>query len=139
MSRGRRYSNEPKLNIKKVVAVALAVVLIVLFMIAMKNLAGSDSSSHHLVSTTYFLFNQDNKWGVIDHNSKIIIEPTYEDALIIPNNKKAVFLATYNANYEEGTYQTKVLDARGKEILTGYDKVIALENYDENHNLWCKK
>lgn len=136
MSRGRRYNNEPKLNIKKVIALIVAIAVIVMFVIAIKNLLKSDSSSNNLVSTTYFLINKDNKWGVMDNNTKIIIEPIYEEAIIIPNNKKDIFICTYNTNYKEGIYETKVLDAKGKEIFTEYDKVVALENYDENKNLW---
>lgn len=139
MSRGRRYTNEPKLNIKKVIAVAIVIILIVMFIIAMKNLLNTESSSNNLVSTTYFLFNKDNKWGVIDNNANVIIEPSYEDAIIIPNDKKDVFICTYNVNYDDGTYQTKVLNSKGKEIFTEYDKVIALENYDQNNNLWYEE
>lgn len=139
MSRGRRYSNEPKLNIKKVIAVIVAIAVIIMFIIAINNLLKSDSISNNLVSTNYFLFNKNNKWGVIDNNAKIVIEPTYDDAIIIPDSKKDIFICTYNTNYDEGTYQTKVLNSKGKEIFTEYDKVIALENYDENKNLWYEE
>ncbi len=139
MSRGRRYTNEPKLNIKKVIALIVALVVIVMFAIAIKNLLSSDSSANNLVSTTYFLFNKDSKWGVIDNHSKIIIEPTYEEAIMIPNHKKDIFICTYDVDYENNTYKTKVFNAKGKEIYTGYDKVNALENYDENHNLWYEE
>ncbi len=136
MSRGKRYDNEPKLNIKKVIAVIVAIAVIVMFVIAIRSLIKSDSSSSRLISTTYFLINKNNKWGVIDNNSKIIIEPTYEEAIIIPNNKKDIFICNYDVNYENNTYQVKVLNAKGKEIFQEYDTVNALENYDENKNLW---
>ena len=136
MSRGRRYDTEPKLNIKKVIAVIVALMVIIMFIIAIKNLIKSDSSANNLVSTTYFLINKDNKWGVMDNNAKIIIEPTYEETIIIPNSKKDIFICTYDVNYEENTYQTKVFNAKNKEIFKEYDKVNALENYDENNTLW---
>ena len=139
MGRGRRYNNEPKLNIKKVIGVIVAIIVIIMFIIAIKDLLKSDSSSNNLVSTSYFLINEKNKWGVIDNNARIIIEPLYEEAIIIPNNKQDVFICAYNVNYDEGKYETKVLDSRGKEIFTGYDKVQALENYDENNNLWYEE
>ena len=139
MGRGRRYNNEPKLNIKKVIGVIVAIAVIIMFIVAIKNLLNSDQSSKNLVSTSYFLLNENNKWGVIDNNAKVIIEPTYDDAIIIPNNKQDIFICTYNANYDEGTYETKVLNAKGKEIFTEYDKVLALENYDENNNLWYEE
>ena len=139
MSRGRRYNNEPKLNIKKVIGVIVAIIVIIMFIIAIKDLLKSDSSSNNLVSTSYFLINENNKWGVIDNNAKMIIEPNYEDAIIIPNSKQDIFICTYNTNYDEGKYETKVLDSKGKEIFTEYDKVEALENYDENNNLWYEE
>lgn len=139
MSRGRRYNNEPKLNIKKVIGVIVAIIVIIMFIIAVKDLLKSDSSSSNLVSTSYFLINENNKWGVIDNNAQIIIEPTYEEAIIIPNNKQDIFICTHNANYDEGKYETKVLDSKGKEIFTQYDKVNALENYDENNNIWYEE
>jgi len=139
MSRGKRYDNAPKLNIKKVIAVIVAFILIIMFAIAIKSLLSSESSASKLVSTTYFVINKDNKWGVIDNNSKTIIYPTYEDAIIIPNNKKPIFICTYDTNYEDGSYKTKVLDAKGKTIFKDYDKVLALENYDENNNIWYEE
>lgn len=139
MSRGRRYNNEPKLNIKKVIGVIVAIIVIIMFIIAIKNLLKSDSSSNNLVSTSYFLISENNKWGVIDNNAKIVIEPTYSEAIIIPNKKQDIFICTNNANYEEGTYETKVLNAKGKELFTQYEKVQALENYDENNNLWYEE
>ena len=139
MSRGRRYNNEPKLNIKKVIGVIVAIIVIIMFVIAVKNLLKSDSSSNSLVSTSYFLINENNKWGVIDNNARIIIEPTYEESIIIPNSKKDIFICTYNVNYDKGTYETKVLNSKGKEIFNEYDKVQALENYDENNNVWYEE
>ena len=58
MGRGRRYDNEPKLNIKKVIAVIVAFILIIMFVIAIKSLLNSDSSASKLVSTTYFVINK---------------------------------------------------------------------------------
>jgi len=136
MGRGRRYDNQPKLNMKKVIAVIVAFILIIMFIVAIKSLLTSDSSASKLVSTTYFVINKNNKWGVIDNNAKTIIEAIYDEAIIIPNNKKPIFICTYNANYENGTFETKVINERGKELFTEYNKVQALENYDENNNLW---
>ena len=136
MGRGKRYDNKPKLNIKKVIAVIVAFILIIMFVIALKSLLSSESSASKLVSTTYFIVNKDSKWGVIDNNAKTIIYPTYEDAILIPNNKQPIFICTYDVNYEDGTYKTKVLDAKGKEIFKEYDKVLPVENYDENNNVW---
>ena len=42
-------------------------------------------------------------------------------------------------DYEEGTYKTKVINEKNEEIYTGYNKVEAFENYDENNNLWYEE
>ena len=139
MSRGRRYINEPKLNIKKVIGVVVAIVVIIMFIIAIKNLLNTDSSSNNLVSTTYFLLNKDNKWGIIDNNAKTIIEPTYDDAIILPDVKKDLFICMYDIDYITETYESKVLNSKGEEIFTEYDRVNALENYDINENVWYEK
>ena len=52
MSRGRRYSNEPKLNIKKVIAVIMALAIIVLFIVSITKLLKSDKKI--ITANTYF-------------------------------------------------------------------------------------
>ena len=137
MSRGKRYSNEPKLNIKKVIAVILAIAIIVLFIIAITKLLNSDSKT--ISAKTYFSVYTNNKWGVIDNNANIIIEPTYDEMIIIPDNKKDVFICTENVDYTNNTYNTKVLDSKNKQILEQYNKIQPVENYDEYNNLWYEK
>ncbi len=138
MSRGKRYSHEPKLNMKKVIAVILAIIVIVVFMIAIKKLISNDTKEN-ITAKTYFTVYLNNKWGVIDNNAHIIIEPVYDEMIIIPDHKKDVFICTENVNYEENTYETKVLNSKSKEILKEYHHVQAIENYDEYNNLWYEK
>ena len=38
-SRGRRYDNEPKLNIKKVIATIVAIIVFIMFILSLKNLS----------------------------------------------------------------------------------------------------
>ena len=137
MSRGRRYSNEPKLNIKKVIAVIMALAIIVLFIVAITKLLKSDKKI--ITANTYFSVYTNNKWGVIDNNANIVIEPTYDEMIIIPDNKKDVFICTENVDYTNNTYNTKVLNSKNKQILDQYGKVEPIENYDEYKNLWYEK
>ena len=137
MSRGRRYSNEPKLNIKKVIAVIMALAIIVLFIVAITKLLKSDKKI--ITANTYFSVYTNNKWGVIDNNANIVIEPTYDEMIIIPDNKKDVFICTENVDYTNNTYNTKVLDSKNKQILEQYNKIQPVENYDEYNNLWYEK
>lgn len=136
MSRGKRYSSEPKLNIKKVIAVILVIAVIIMFIIAIKKLISTDNQNNKIIASTYFTLYSNDKWGVIDNNGKVIIEPTYDEMIIIPDNKKDLFICTENVDYSNNTFSTKVLNSKNKEVLKQYDKVQAIENYDEYNNLW---
>ena len=135
MSRGRRYE-EPKLNMKKVFAVILAIIVIIMSVFIIKGIFSKEEKTGGITSKTYFAVYKDNKWGVIDENGETIIEPSYEEMIIIPNNKTDTFLCTYDVNYDTGEYQTKALNSKNEEVFTKYSKIEAIPNYDENNNLW---
>ena len=78
MSRGRRYSGEGKLNIKKVVAVLIALALIVIVIISIAKLLGGNKVESKVVATEYFAVYTDGKWGVINQEGEIITKPIYE-------------------------------------------------------------
>lgn len=72
MSRGRRYNNEPKLNIKKVIAFVIAIVVVVMVFMSVKNLLTKEKKNQDVsVKTTYFSVMEKNKWGVIDNLREI--------------------------------------------------------------------
>ena len=52
--------------------------------------------------------------------------------IVIPNKNKDVFICFYNVNYETETYNTKVLNSKGDEILKQYNKVEPIENYSDS-------
>ena len=129
MSRGKRFDeSESKLNIKKVFAVIIAIIVIIMFIFIIKNLLTKDKNSGKITSSTYFTVFKDNKWGVIDSNGDTVIDPSYKEMIVVPNNKSAVFICTYDVNYETGEYKTKVLNQKNEEIFTEYDKVEAIQN-----------
>lgn len=122
MSRGRRYdSDNKKLNLKKVFAVIIALVVIIMFGFIIKELMSPKpvSSSVDKVAATYFypVFTN-NKWGVIDGTGKIIIQPTYEEMIVIPDNQKTVFVAMEEVNKQTGEFKTKVLNEKNETIFT---------------------
>ena len=139
MSRGRRYDKEPKLNYKKVFAVIIAIVVFIMFILMMKSFLTKDKETGKISSTTYFAIYKDNKWGVIDNLGKEVISPSYKEMIVIPNNKKDVFLCTYDINDETGEYKTKALYSNNEEIYTQYSQIEALDNYDESNNIWYEK
>jgi hypothetical protein len=135
MGRGRRYDSEPKLNLKKVFAVIIAIVVIIMFIFIIKGLITSETSTGKISSESYFTIYKDNKYGVVSSTGEIVIDPSYEEMITIPNNKNAVFICTYDVDYQTGEYKTKVLNQKNEKIFTQYNKVEAILNKDENNNL----
>lgn len=136
MSKGRRYEQEPKLNIKKVLAVLIAIAVVVMFVFIINGILSKGEDKGKIVSKSYFTVFKDNKWGVIDSNGEIIIDPSYEEMIVIPNNKKDVFICTYDVNYETGDYKTKALNANNQEIFKDYEQVEAIQNNNLADGLW---
>jgi hypothetical protein len=107
-----------------------------MFIISLKNLLTTSEKPKDVSTvTTYFTVFENNKWGVIDNKGESVIAPEYDEMIVIPDNTKDLFICTYDVNYESGEYKTKVLNKSGKEILTDYEKVEAIENYDTN-SVW---
>ncbi len=135
MNRGRRYE-EPKLNMKKVFAVIIAIIVIIMFIFIVKGMLTKDKDQSKITSNDYFVSFQNNKWGVIDSKGETVIDPSYGEMIVIPNSKNDVFICTYDVNYNTGDYKTKVLNKKNQEIFTNYERVEAIANKDENNNLW---
>ena len=135
MSKGKRY-DEPKLNLKKVFAVIILFVVIIMCIVMLKGiLAGGEEKQENITSIDYFAAYNNNKWGVINSNGDIVIDPSYAEMIIVPNSKKDIFLCTFDVNYDDGTYKTKALNSKNEEILTSYEQIEAITNIDENQNL----
>ena len=135
MSRGRRYE-EPKLNMKKVFAVIIAIIVVIMFVFVIKGILTRDSEKGKIASKDYFSAFKDNKWGVIDSTGNTVIDPSYAEMIVVPNSKKDVFLCTYDVNYDTGEYKTKALNSKNEEIFENYEQIEAIQNYDKNNNLW---
>lgn len=135
MSKGKRY-DEPKLNLKKVFAVIILFVVIIMCIVMLKGiLAGEEEKQEKITSIDYFSAYSNNKWGVINSNGDIVIDPSYAEMIIVPNSKKDIFLCTFDVNYDDGTYKTKALNGKNEEIFTSYEQIEAITNIDENQNL----
>lgn len=138
MSRGKRYE-EPKLNLKKVFAVILAVVVVIMFIFIIKGILDKEKEQGKIISKDYAVIFKDNKWGVIDSSGNTVIDPSYEEMITIPNSKNDVFLCIYDVNYETGEYKTKVLNSKNEEIFTQYEQIQAVANRDPNNNIWYEE
>lgn len=136
-SRGKRYNGEKKLNIKKVIAVIIAILVIIMFIIGIKELLKGDAKTNEKAfSLAYYAIYEQEKWGVIDTKGNVIIEPSYEEMIVIPDPTKPIFICMENVNYEDGTYISKAVNEKNEVIYTNYDQVEVIYHYDENNNLW---
>lgn len=135
MSRGRRYNEEPKLNMKKVFAVIIAIIVLVMFILIIKGILTKGEDKGKISSETYFSVYKDGKYGVIDSSGNTVIDPSYKELIIIPNSKNDVFLCTYDVDYSNGTYKTKAINSKNEEIFKEYDNIEAIQNIDKNGNI----
>ena len=137
MSRGKRYDDEQKLNLKKVFAVIITIVVIVMFVIGIKNLLKKkNTATECFTENAYFATYENGKWGVVNSKGETIINAEYNDMIIIPDSKRDVFICTYEVNYTDGTYKTKAVNANNAQLYTTFNSVETLSNYDKNNNVW---
>lgn len=137
MARGKRYETEGKLNYRKVFAVIIAIAVVIMFIFIIRNVLKERKEIKK--EYEYFALYAQNKWGVINQDGEEVIQPSYQEMIVIPDKTKEVFICTYNVNEENGTYQTKAVNSNNEEILTGYDQIEALDNMDKNGNVWYEE
>lgn len=137
MGKGKRYSGEQKLNMKKVFAVIIAIIVIIMFFIGIKKMLKKDESTvNKFTEISYFTMYNNGKWGVINSNGDNIIDEANGEMIIIPNPKKDVFICVYEVNYSDGTYKSKAINSKSEQLYTSYSSVEALSNYDQSNNIW---
>lgn len=73
----------------------------------------------------YFLMMDNSKYGVIDKNGQVIIQPKY-DIIEIPNPEKAVFICKDNYDDKTKEYNVEVYDDSQNRILYQYYIVEAI-------------
>ena len=134
MSRGKRYNGEAKLNMKKVLAVLVALLVIVMFIFVIYKLV-TNGKGERMTNNYYFTSFQDNKYGVINNKGEDVIAPSYQEYIVIPNNKTDIFLCTFDVDYTNNTYKTKALNSKNEEIFTDYENIEPIVNYDENNTI----
>lgn len=133
-NRGRRYDGEPKLNIKKVLAVLIILAVIVMCVVLIFKFATDESSSEtKAVANSYITVFSGDKWGVINSKGETIISPTYDDMIVIPDPTKAVFIVQSDVNLDAGTYSSKAIDNKGNSLFASYERVEALQNVDSSN------
>lgn len=135
-SRGRRYDEKPKLNLKKVIGVIVALAVIIMVIISIVNIVKNSGKKIEVKNYSYYTAYENGKFGVINNDGETVIEPSYDEMIAIPNNSRPIFVCTYDVNDSDGTYKTKAINEKNEEILTGYDKIEAIDNSDSKQNVW---
>lgn len=110
-----------------VVAVLVLIVAIVCTILYFNKRAKYVYDIEKVSNIEYNVINVNNRCGVIDRDGNVIIEPTY-NVIQIPNPSKPVFICMSDYNTETKEYQTKVLNEKREQILTGYESVQAIPN-----------
>ena len=117
------------MNKKQISIVAIIIVIIITIVtglaIYFKKRAKYVYDIEKVTNIEYNTINEDNRYGVIDGNGNIIIEPNY-DVIQIPNPSKPIFICMSNYNTETKEYQTKVLNDKKEQIFIGYESVQAI-------------
>ena len=108
-----------KKNIVKVLLFVLIIVLAVVFMFIGAKEESRKYSIEEVKNYNYYVLQKDGKYGVIDKNANVIIEPKYE-TVVIPNPSKEIFVCT-NENKE-----TKILNSKNEEQFTEYKEVSSI-------------
>ncbi len=110
---------------KHVIILGIVLIIVAISIFGIYNYIEAEGKKYEIEiidNVKYYELSQDNKYGVIDLDGNIIIEPKFEE-IIIPNPEIAVFVCY------DGSYRV-ILNEKNEEILLGYNNVesIKLEN-----------
>ncbi len=140
-NRGRRFDDEPKLNMKKVVATLVALLVIIMVIASIVMALNKKSKEQQILpeGVEYFSAYADSKWGVINNKGDQLNNISYDEMIVIPDSSKNVFIVTYDVDYTNGTFKTKAINEKNEQLFSEYQNVSALVNYDSANNVWYDK
>lgn len=124
---------------KKKVIVVLSIIILIIGIISIikynKNKLKFNYTIEQISEVNYFLLMQNNKYGVINKNGDIVVDPIY-DVVEIPNASKPVFICKGNYDQNSGEYNIQVFNDKKEPILYQYYTVeaIKLNNVESNGN-----
>lgn len=124
---------------KKKVIVVLSIIILIIGIISIikynKNKSKFNYTIEQISEVNYFLLMQNNKYGVVNKNGDIVVDPIY-DVVEIPNASKPVFICKGNYDQNSGEYNIQVFNDKKEPILYQYYTVeaIKLNNVESNGN-----
>ncbi len=118
---------------KKVLIIITIVIILIIGIIAtliaidVADKAKYEYTIEKVTEINYNIINKDERYGVIDRQGNIVVEPIY-DIIQIPNPSKPVFICMSNYDIQEKEYTTNVFNEKGEEIFQGYQYIQAIPN-----------
>lgn len=116
-----------KNGLKKVILLVILLAVVLGIVIAVVNKNSDKGVALQTITENdvkYYILRVNNKFGVIDKEGNIVVEPKYGD-LVIPNPTKDVFLYTEGNEINNKNY--KAINGAGNELFGNYDVVEAIQ------------
>ena len=114
---------------KKLIIIGILILIIIAIVVSLiiyfSNRAKYIFDVEYVSNIEYNTVKVEDKYGVIDGNGNIVIEPTY-NVIQIPNPSKPVFICMSNYNTETKEYETKVLNDKKEQVITGHRNIQAI-------------
>lgn len=110
---------------KKIIISAVALIIITILAIAVINEIGLNYKIEKIEQYNYFVLKQNEKYGVIDKNGNVVVNPNYE-AVQIPNQSKPVFVCIDGYDQEKDDYKTIVYNEKNEVLFSEYKNVQAI-------------
>ncbi len=136
--RGRRFDDEPKLNMKKVIATLLAFVVLIMVIASIIMVLNKKNTGQNVegININYFSAYVDSKWSVINSKGEQLSNIVYDEMIIVPDKTRDIFIVTYDVDYTNGTFKTKAVNSKNESLFSGYDNVAAIVNYTSVNDVW---
>ena len=136
-NKGRRFDDEPRLNIKKVIATIVALLVIIMVISSIIMLINKKNKNQEIPKALkYFSAYTNSKWTVINSKGEQLENVLSDEMIIVPNSEKPVFIVTYDVNYSDGTFKTKAVNEKNETIFKDYLNVSAIVNYRSVNDVW---
>ena len=136
-NKGRRFDDEPKLNIKKVVATIVAILVIIMVISSIIMLINKKTKNQEIPKVIkYFSGYTNSKWTVINSKGEQFENILSDEMVIVPNSEKPVFIVTYDVNYADGSFKTKAVNEKNEVLFSDYQNVSAIVNYNNSNDVW---
>lgn len=137
-NRGKRFDDEPKLNIKKVIATIIALIVMILVIASIVLALNKKNKEQQVIEKPieYFSEYSNSKWSVLNSKGEKLNSISYDDMVVVPNSEKNVFIVSYDVDYTNGTCKTKAVNDKNEQLFSQYANVNAIVNYNQAGDVW---